>query len=301
MDRLDSLAIFTAVAEQGSFIAASRRLGRSPTAVSRAVAALEDELGTQLFTRTTRANALTKTGEAYLEQARRVLAEYAGLRDTAAGAQSRAAGLVTITAPEMFGRMHVLPIALDFMVAHPRVEISLLLLNRQVSFIDEGIDLGFRIAKLADSSLRAIRLGEVSHVLCASPEYLARAGMPQHPAELAEHEIIAVTGGRPNPDRWRFRTTKGDQTVRVRSKFAVNTVQAALEAASRGGGVVRVLSYQLAPLEVAGILQRLLILYEPAPVPIHLVYPAGRHLPSRTRSFIDHAVARLRGQFAAAD
>jgi DNA-binding transcriptional LysR family regulator len=300
MDRLDSLAIFAAVAEQGSFIAASRRLGRSPTAVSRAVAALEDELGTQLFIRTTRANALTKTGEAYLEQARRVLAEYAGLREAAAGAQSHPAGLVTITAPEMFGRMHVLPIALDFMVAHPLVEISLLLLNRQVSFIDEGIDLGFRIAELADSSLRAIRLGEVRHVLCASPEYLARAGAPQHPAELAGHQIIAVTGGRPMPDRWRFRTTQGDQTVQVKSRFAVNTVQAGLEAASRGGGVVRVLSYQLAPLEAAGILQRLLTLHEPAPVPIHLVYPAGRHLPSRTRSFIDHAVAGLRGQFAEA-
>ena len=300
MDRLDGLAIFVAVVEQGSFIAASRRLGRSPTAVSRVVAALEDEVGTQLFTRTTRANALTKAGEAYLEQARRVLAEYAGLRD-AAGAQSRPAGLVTVTAPEMFGRMHVLPLVQDFMAAHPQVEISLLLLNRQVSFIDEGIDLGFRIAQLADSSLRAIRLGEVRQVLCASSEYLAKAGVPGHPGELAGHRIIAVTGGRPMPDRWRFRTARGDHTVRVKPQLAVNAVQAALEAAARGGGIVRVLSYQCAPLEAAGTLQRVLTTHEPASVPIYLVYPAGRHLPSRTRLFIDHAVAELRGQFLEAD
>ncbi len=297
MDRLDSLAIFAAVAEQGSFIAASRRLGRSATAVSRAVAALEDELGTQLFTRTTRANALTKAGEAYLESARRVLTEYAGLRD-AAGAESRPEGLITMTAPEMFGRMHILPIVQDFMAAHPLVEISLLLLNRQVSFIDEGIDLGFRIAQLADSTLRAVRLGNVRQVLCASPDYLAREGTPQHPEDLAKHRIIATTGGRPMPVRWRFRTTKGDQTVQVKPQLVMNSVQAGLDAASRDGGIARVLSYQLAPLEAAGTLQRVLPLHEPASIPIHLVYPAGRHLPSRTRLFIDHAVTKLRGQFA---
>ncbi len=296
MDRLDSLAIFAAVAEQGSFIAASQRLGRSPTAVSRAVAALEDELGTPLFTRTTRTNALTRQGEAYLEQVLRVLAAYAGLREAAA-AQSGPAGLVTITAPEMFGRMHVLPVVQDFMAAHPLVDISLLLLNRQVSFIDEGIDIGFRIAQLPDSTLRAVHLGEVRHVLCASPAYLAKAGVPRRPEELAGHRTIAVTGGRPMPDRWRLRAVQGEMTVQVKPQLAVNTVQAALEAAARGGGIVRVFSYQLAPLEAAGTLQRLLIPHEPRPVPIHLVYPAGRHQPSRTRLFIDHAVARLRGQF----
>jgi DNA-binding transcriptional LysR family regulator len=297
MDRLDHLAIFVAVAEQGSFIAASRHVSRSPTAISRAIAALEDELGAQLFTRTTRANALTKAGEAYLEQARRVLAEYAGLRETAQ-AQGRIAGLITITAPEMFGRMHVLPLVQGFMRAYPLVDISLLLLNRQVAFIDEGVDIGFRIAHLADSSLRAIRLGEVRQVLCASPDYLAEAGIPGHPRELAEHRIIAVTGGRPMPDRWRFLTAQGDRTVYVKPRLAVNTVQAALEAAARGGGIVRVLSYQLAPLESAGTLRRVLSEYEPPAVPINLVHPAGRHLPSHMRLFIDHAVTKLRGQFA---
>lgn len=300
MDRLDGLAIFAAVAEQGSFVAASRRLGRSSTAVSRAVALLEDELRAQLFIRTTRAVMLTKEGEAYLDQARRVLAEYAGLRETA-GMQAGLVGPITITAPEMFGRMHVLPVIQEFMETYPLVEVSLLLLNRQVSFIDEGIDLGFRIAHLADSSLRAIKLGEVRQVLCASPDYLAKVGAVEHPGELAKHRIIAVTGGRPTPGRWRFRTAQGDRTVQVKPQLAVNTVQASLEAAARGGGIVRVLSYQLAPLEAAGTLQRILTAHEPAPVPIHLIHPAGRHLPLRTRLFIDHTVAALRGQFVEMD
>lgn len=216
MDRLDSLVIFVALAEQGSFIGASRKLGRSPTAVSRAVATLENEWGAQLFTRTTRANALTKVGEIYLEQARRVIAEYDMLKDAVA-TQGDFSGLITITAPEMFGRMHVLPLVQDYMAMNSRVEISLLLLNRIVSFIDEGVDLGFRIAHLADSSLRAIRLGEVRQVLSASPDYLAKAGVPIHPRDLAGHRIIATTGGRPLPGRWRFRTGQGERNVQVKA------------------------------------------------------------------------------------
>ncbi len=140
-------------------------------------------------------------------------------------------------------------------------------------------------------------MGEVRQVLCASPDYLAKAGAVEHPSELTRHRIIAVTGGRPMPGRWRFR----NHTVRVKPRLAVNTVQAALEAAARGGGIVRVLSYQLAPLEAAGMLQRVLTAHEPAPVPIHLVHPAGRHLPSRTRLFMDHAITALRGRFMEVD
>ncbi|GAN79497.1 LysR family transcriptional regulator [Acidocella aminolytica] len=295
MDRLGSLSIFIAVAEQGSFIGASRKLERSPTAVSRAVAALEDEWGVQLFTRTTRANALTKAGETYLEQARRVIAEYDGLRD-AVSLQGDPSGLITITAPEMFGRMHVLPLVQDFMATNPRVEISLLLLNRLVSFIDEGVDLGFRIANLADSSLRAIRLGEVRQVLCASPDYLAKAGIPAHPGDLAGHRTIVTTGSRLLPAHWRFWFGQSERNVQVKPQMAVNSVQAALEAAVRGGGIVRALSYQVAPLEATGALRRLLATYELPPVPVQLVYPAGRHLPPRTRLFIDHTVGKLRQQ-----
>lgn len=296
MDRLDYLAIFAAVAEQGSFIAASHKLGRSTTAVSRAVAALEGQLGTRLLTRTTRALALTEAGQRYLEQGRRVLAEFAELENSADTAVAPA-GLLTLTAPEMFGRMHVLPIVQSFMQDYPQIDVSLLLLNRVVSFIDEGVDLGFRIAHLADSSLRAARLGEVRRVLCASPGYLKVHGVPSHPGELPRHQTITVAGAPPKPDRWRFQAGKRETIVQVRSRLAVNTVQAALEAASTDSGIVRLLSYQAAPLEAAGLLCRVLTAYEPAPIPIQLVYPAGRHMPLKTRLFIERATKSLSGKF----
>jgi len=161
MDRLDTLSVFVTVAEQGSFVAAARRLGRSPAAVTRAVASLEDRLATRLLTRTTRAVALTEAGQSYLEQARRALAEFAELENSAANARAQPTGLLTLTAPEMFGRMHVLPVAMNFMREFPAVDVSLVLLNRLVSFVDEGVDLGVRIAHLPDSTLCATQLGSV--------------------------------------------------------------------------------------------------------------------------------------------
>jgi DNA-binding transcriptional LysR family regulator len=298
MDRLDSLAIFVAVAEEGSFIAAARRLGRSPTAVTRAVAALEERLALRLLTRTTRAMTLTEAGQRYLEQGRRALAEFDELDNAATDNAASPRGLLTLTAPEMFGRMHVLPIVQGFMREHPQIDVSLVLLNRIVSYIDEGIDLGFRIAHPSDSSLRATGLGVVRRVLCASPRYLAAAGEPTHPDELQFHQTIAVTGTRPAPDRWRFGAAEREVAVQVKPRLAVNTVQAALDAAAADGGIVRVLSYQLAPLEEAGLLRRVLVDYEPPPIPIQAVYPAGRYLPLKTRLFIDRAVAALRGTFS---
>lgn len=296
MDRLDGLMIFAAVAEQGSFVAAARELGRSPTAVSRAVADLETMLGVRLLTRTTRAVALTQAGQRTLDRARGVVADYAQLQaDATTGSAPK--GVITITAPEMFGRLHVLPLIEDFMREHRDVEVALLLLNRMVSYVNEGIDLGFRIAHLSDSNMQAIRLGSVREVFCASPDYLASAGTPSHPKELADHRIISVTGARPLPSRWRFRPGTSPRSVIVKPVLVVNSVHAGLEAASRGMGIVRVLSYQSAPLEEAGVLRRIMVDRETPPIPVHLVHPAGRHLPIRTRLFIDHAVAALRGRF----
>jgi len=297
MDRLDTLSVFVAVAEQGSFVAAARRLGRSPAAVTRAVAALEDRLATRLLTRTTRAVALTEAGQRYLDQARRALAEFAELETAAASEQAEPTGLLTLTAPEMFGRMHVLPVALAFMRDYPQIDVALLLLNRVVSFVDEGIDLGVRIAHLPDSSLRATQLGNVRRIICASPDYLAAEGEPAHPDALQRHRTIAVTGTRPLPDRWSFGAAEQEIMVQVKPRLAVNTVQAALDAAVAGGGLIRVMSYQATPLEAAGRLRRVLVGYEPPPIPVQLVYPAGRHLPLKTRLFIDRAIAALRGSF----
>lgn len=301
MDRLDELSIFVSVAEQGSFVAAARLLGRSPSAATRAVAALEDRLAVRLFNRTTRSVALTDAGARYLERGRRALAEFAELELSAASERGAPTGRLTLTAPEMFGRLHLLPIAQDFMRDHPAVTVSLLLLNRIVSFVDEGIDLGIRIAHLPDSSLRAIQLGHVRRVVCASPQYLARRGTPAIPADLAEHDAIAVAGDAPAADRWSFGEGKKAAAVAVEARLVVNTVQAALDATVAGGGVVRVLSYQTAPLEESGVLQRLLAPYEPPPIPVHIVHPEGRYLSPAIRMFIDRAVPVLRGKLARID
>jgi len=297
MDRLETLSTFVAVAEQGSFIAASRRLGRSPAAITRAVAALEDRLAIRLFNRTTRSVALTDAGARYLDGCRRALAAFEELELSAAGERGAPSGILTLTAPEMFGRLHLLPIAQDFMRDYPAVTVSLLLLNRIVSFVDEGIDLGIRIAHLPDSSLRAILVGHVRRVVCASPAHFARHGVPETPHDLAGHAAIAVASTAPAADRWSFGDGKDAVNVAVNARLVVNTVQAALDAAVAGGGVIRALSYQSAPLEAAGVLRRVLAAYEPPPIPIHIVHPAGRYLSPKIRLFIDRAVATLRGKF----
>jgi DNA-binding transcriptional LysR family regulator len=299
---LETLEIFTAAAEAQSFVKAARKLARSPAQVTRAIAQLEGRLGVRLFNRNTRAVSLSVAGGRYLDQAKRALAEFAALELTAAGEQATARGLLTVTAPEMFGRLHVLPIAQDFMRANAEVSVSLVLLNRlasYVSFVEEGIDLGIRIANLGDSTLRAIKVGSVTRVCCASPDYIAARGAPKDFDALAEHDTIVVTGVRPNPDRWSFLAGPRVMTVNVAPRLTVNAIQPALDAAVRGGGIVRLLSYQTAELEAAGKLVRLLTHAPQPPLPIQIVHPAGRYLPPKVRAFIDHAVPELRRKFAA--
>lgn len=298
MDRLDAVATFVAVAEEGSFVGGARRLGRSPTAVSRAVATLEERLAARLLTRTTRAVALTEFGERYLDQSRRALAEFARLESAATAERAEIAGPITLTAPEMFGRLHLLPVVQDYMRAYPKVEVSLLLLNRVVSFVDEGIDLGLRIAQLPESGLVARRLGSTHRVICASPGYLERAGVPDRPEALAGHQIVGVIRDRSAPQAWRFNAPGGPVSIQVRPRLALNTVQAGLDAAAAGGGLIRAMSYQTAALEAEGRLVRVLSDWEPPPLPIQLVYPSGRYLPQKLRLFIDMAAKALGGRFA---
>jgi len=298
MDRLETVEIFVAVAESGSFVGAARQLGRSPAAMTRAVASLEDRLGIRLFNRTTRAVALTDAGARYLERARQALDGFAELELSAAGEQQVPQGVLSVTAPEMFGRLHILPIVQAFMRDYPQVDVSLLLLNRIVSYIDEGIDLGLRIAQLPDSSLQAILVGHVHRICCASPSYIAAHGNPRRVQDLARHAIIATTGVRPVADRWSFERRGQTLSVAIRPRLAVNSVQAALDAAIAGGGIVRVLSYQTAIPEAEGTLVRVLEDEPQPPVPVHIVHPAGRHLALKARLFIDRAVGTLREKFA---
>jgi len=295
MDRLDALSIFVAVAEQGSFVAAARKLRRSPAAVSRAVAALEDRLGTRLLNRTTRAVALTDAGARYLDTGRRLLAELDDLDAGAAGERAAPRGVLAVTAPILFGRLHVLPIALDFLREHPAVDLRLLLLDRVVSLVDEGIDLGIRLGRLPDSTLRAIPAGSVRRAVYASPDYLARHGTPGAPQDLARHACVAFADGMATAERWSF--GRDAIAVAVRPRLAVNTAEAAVDAAVAGLGVTRVVTYQAAAMEQAGRLMRILREHEPPALPIQVIHPAGRHLPAKVRLFVDRAVAALRARF----
>jgi DNA-binding transcriptional LysR family regulator len=296
-DRLDALMVFVAVAEQQSFAEAARQLSRSPASVTRAVAALEERLQTRLFNRTTRAVALTDAGGRYLESCRRLLATYDELEAVNLGERVQPRGWINVTAPVMFGRLHVLPIVQDFLDEYSQVDIRLLLLDRVVSLVDEGLDLGVRIGQLPDSSLRTVRVGQVRRVVCGAPKYLARHGIPETPRDLVSHSVVACSSVTPVPDRWSFYGPNGGASVAVEPRLVVNTTAAAVDAALNGLGLTCIRSYQADPHAAAGSLQTVLVEYEPPPAPIHIVHPGGRHLPAKVRLFLDHAASALRTKF----
>ena len=297
-DRLEAMVIFVAVAEQQSFAEAARQLNRSPASVTRGVAALEERLQTRLFNRTTRSVALTDAGARYLENCRRLLAVYDELEAVNLAERAEPRGWINVTAPVMFGRLHVLPLVRSFLDRYPQVDIRLLLLDRVVSLVDEGLDLGVRIGQLPDSSLRAVLVGEVRRVVCAAPQYIARRGVPARPRDLANHSVVACTTVTPISDRWSFHGPSGVGSVAVTPRLVVNTTAAAVDAALAGFGLTCILSYQAEPHIAAGLLQTVLVEYEPRPAPIHIVHPEGRHLPAKVRLFLDHAAEALRAKFA---
>lgn len=296
-DRLDALTTFVVVAEQQSFAEAARQLGRSPASVTRAVAALEERLQTRLLNRTTRSVAVTDAGARYLESCRRLLATYDELEAVNLGERVQPRGWINVTAPTMFGRLHVLPIVRTFLAEYPQVDIRLLLLDRVVSLVDEGLDLGVRIGELPDSSLRAVHVGRVRRVVCAAPQYIADHGVPMMPRDLGSHTVVACTAVTPIPDRWSFHGPSGVMSVAVKPRLVVNTTSGAVDAALDGLGFVCIRSYQAEPHMAAGRLQIVLVEYEPPPAPIHVVHPEGRYLPAKVRVFIDYAAERLRRKF----
>lgn len=287
MDRLEEWRVFIAVASLRSFTQAARRLGRSPQAVTRAVAALEARLGTRLLNRTTRSVSLSSEGERYLERSQRALAEIDALEAPDDDVELR--GTLSLTAPVLFGQLHVAPIVRSFLGANPGVNARLQLLDRVVSLAEEGIDLGVRIGPLPDSALVARTVGEVRTVLVASPAYLSRAGSPRTVEALAKHVCIAFAGTAPVPDRW----TLGGRGVTVTARLVVNTAQAAIDAAVDGLGLTRVLSYQVDRLVAADKLRIVLTSLEPLPLPVHLVHLPGVQ-PRVARAFAELAAVTLR-------
>ena len=290
MDRLVMLEIFVAVAGEGGFAAAARKLGRSPPAVTRGIAALEARLGTRLFHRSTRAVALTDAGAAFLVEARRILAELADAERAARGAEATPRGQLYLTAPVMFGRRHLLPVVAALLDQHRDLTVRLMLVDRNVRIVEEGIDAALRIGSLADSTLKAVRVGAVRQMLVASPAYLARYGAPRTVAELAEHALIATTGPRAAGE-WRLRTARWRL---ARPRLTINTVDGALAAAEAGLGIANLLSYQLLDALDAGRLIALLPDEQPEPLPVHLLFEPSRARLPALRLLIDAMKARLR-------
>jgi DNA-binding transcriptional LysR family regulator len=289
MDRLDELAIFVAILDEGSLAAAGRKLRRSPPAITRALSVLEERVGARLLERTTRRSRPTEAGRRLADHARQVLAGYGEAVREVAAASLR--GVLRVTAPLVFGRRHVTPIVASFLDAYPGVRVELVLSDRNLNLIEDGLDVALRIGPLADSSLIARRVGEVRRTTVASPSYLAGRPALRTPTDLARHDII-FTASRPGPLHWRFGGSR-DIVVRLVPRLIVNEVDATLFAARAGRGIARALSYQVADDLAAGTLVRLLAEHEPPPLPIHLVVPSARHLSPKARGFVDHAARSL--------
>lgn len=294
MDRLAALEAFVLAVDRGSLSSAARTLGKSAASVTRAISGLEKRVGTMLLSRTTRSLKVTEAGERYLATARRVLADLAAAEATTNAELSAPRGVLTVTAPHAFGGLHVRSIVDAFIAAYPEARARLLLLDRLVHLVDEGIDVAVRIAHLPDSALVATAVGEVRRIVCASPAYLAAHGRPRAPADLASHRCIAFTGATPG-DVWTFGgASKRTSQVRVRPVLSVNVAGAAIASAIDGVGVVAALSYQVKDALGSGALVRLLPAFEPAPLPVHLVYPAASAQVAKVRAFVGMAAPRLR-------
>jgi DNA-binding transcriptional LysR family regulator len=298
MDRLDAMKVFIAALDEGSLAKAGRLLGRSPAAVSRAIAFLENHVGAELLHRTTRTIKLSEIGARYAESCRRVLAELEQADMAAAGEHATPTGTLTITAPPIGGEEVLRPVIDAFLEAYPAVSVNLVLLNRAANLVEEGIDIALRILDLPDSNLVAIKVGgDVKQVVVASPRYLAQHPRIEEPADLAKHRIISSD----SRDRWVFPPAAGSavpRSIPVKPRLTVNSVRAALGAAVAGLGVTRLLTYHVAERVHDGSLVLLLRDAEPPARPVHLVMPEGRLSVPKVRAFVDFAGPRLRAEFA---
>lgn len=283
------MAVFVAVAEEESFAAAARRLAMSPPAVTRAITALEERLGVKLFNRTTRYVRTTDAGLSYLDDCRRIIHEVDEADEAAAGINATPRGYLAVTAPVMFGRLFVISGIVDYLKRYPDIEVSAVFLDRVVNLLEEGFDVGIRIGELPDSSMRAIPVGTVRRVVCASPKYLAEHGIPKHPSELTTHFVVAASPVTPNLE-WRF--AQG-LNVRVRPRLTVTSNDAALTTVLENIGITRLMSYQVATYVKSEQLQILLPEFEPEAIPIHVIYREGRKASAKVRTFVDLIVKQL--------
>lgn len=295
MDQLEAISTFVAVADEGGFSAASRRLRVPLATISRRVSDLEGELGAQLLTRTTRKVVLTEIGAQYLSTCRRVLEELDEARRLAAGEYRAPRGELVVSAPTGLGNIHLMPIVTEFLAAYPDIDIDLRLSDHIVSLVDEHIDVALRIGHLEDSSLIALRIGAVRHVVCASPDYVGACGEPQSLGDLSNHACVTFTAFGTSRE-WTFRNR--DKTVRlpVKSRLAATTAEAAVHAAICGIGITRLLCYQVAQAIGEDKLRLLLRRNEPDPLPVSFVYPSGRQVAQKLKAFLEFVIPRLKAR-----
>lgn len=291
------MAFLVAVVDSGSFSAAARRLGVPLSTVSRQVGELESHLKTRLLLRSTRQLSLTEAGQSYLAACRRILEEVGEAERAASGEYAAPKGDLVITAPIVFGRLHVLPVVVAFLQAYPDIKVRLVQSDRLAHLLDDHIDVAVRIGKLPDSSLVALGLGGIRRMVCASPGYFAERGVPASPEALKDHDCITF-GAMASEQNWVFRAGKSEISVPIHARLVVNTAEAAIDAASAGMGITQLLSYQIANARQAGVLELALESFEPAPWPVSLVHAGQGLLPLKLRAFLDFARPRLSERLA---
>lgn len=300
MDRLEAMSVFMSVVEEGSLSAAGRKLDMPLATVSRKLSDLETHLKARLLNRSTRGLTLTDAGRDYLAACKRILEDVTEAERAAAGEFSEPRGELVVTAPLVMGRMHVLPVIVEFLAAYPEINVRLIQGDRVAQLFEEQIDLAVRVGELPDSRLTATRIGAIRRVVCGHPDYFAAHGLPGVPRDLAEHRCVTFDAIN-STEVWRFPVDGADVAVPVRSVLVVNTAEAAIDAAIAGVGVTRVLSYQIEEGKRGGVLQTALREFEPPAMPASLVYTGQRRLPLKLRAFLDYATPRLRERLATAD
>jgi DNA-binding transcriptional LysR family regulator len=291
------MSAFLAAVEAGSLSGASRKLGMPLATLSRKVSELETHLRTRLVTRTSRRLILTDAGRSYVAACKRILDDIREAERAAAGEYSAPKGELIVTAPIVFGRLHVLPVVLEFLNTYPEIDVRLTLVDRVVNLQEDHVDLAVRIGELPDSSLVAMRVGSIGRVVCGSPAYFAERGTPKRPNELSKHDCITFNG-LTSPEAWIFLSGKGNISVAVHSRLIVNTAEAAIDAAITGLGITRVLSYQVADALRTGALLLALREFEPPPVPVSLVHAGQGRLALKLRAILDFAGPRLKARLS---
>lgn len=287
------MRVFVTVEEEGGFAAASRKLDISPAAVTRAIVALEEQLGVRLILRTTRNIRLTDAGHQYYEDTKAILTRIAEANEAVSGANTEPHGTLTITASVLFGRLYVMPSVIDYMQKYAKVKVIAHFVDRVTNLVEEGIDVAIRIGELPDSTLHATKVGQVRRVLCASPAYLEKHGLPQQPGDLLKHAIISANQISPQLE-WRFGAGDTLEKLRIEPRLSVSSNDAALAAAIGGLGITRLLSYQVKTEVERGALALVLEAYEEPPWPIHVVHREDKLGSSKVRAFIDGIVNDLR-------